>query len=195
MADFVRTLDSTSGDGCQDNPNFKQSERPREHEAMSFTSKIFGMLEAELDSNLSFVFRIASNLTNPGSKEVKPHDTIRVKVLVRNSSDLPLILVQGTIQPALVAEFRPTSFSISNLPPHQLQEIAQIKVRVGAWGEGQLLDDIGTVTVAANADLSGLQFQEWDKPLTRDVRKASDVGPKQASKCFFGLSLPVSKAH
>jgi len=162
---------------------------------MSFTSKIFGMLEAELDSKLSFVFRIASNLTNPGSKVVKPHDTIRVKVLVRNGSDLPLTLVQGTIQPSLVAEFRPTSFSVSNLPPHQLQEVAQIKVRVGPWGERQLLDDIGTVSVAANADLSGLQFQEWNKPLTRDMPKARGAGTEQASKCFFGLSLPISKAQ
>ena len=162
---------------------------------MSFTSQIFSMLEAELGSKLTFVFRIAANLTNPGSKKIKPHDTIRVKVLVRNGSDLPLKLVEGSIQPSLVAEFRPTSFSVSNLPPHQLLEIAQIKVRVGAWGEGQLLDEIGTVSVTANADLSGLQFQEWDKPLTRDMPKTVNRAPREQSKCFFGLSLPVSKAR
>jgi hypothetical protein len=61
---------------------------------------------------------------------------------------------------------------------------------------GSVLDDIGTASLKAAADLSSLQFREWDKPLIQIRPARQDVLARPCSPVVRrrGRGIPLSPA-
>ena len=61
---------------------------------MSIVSRLHGLLDTELSTQLRFTFTIDENLTRPGDRGIRPGDRIRFSVRLCNHSSLPLRSVQ-----------------------------------------------------------------------------------------------------
>jgi hypothetical protein len=73
-------------------------------------------------------------------------------------------------------EFPARPFSLERLGAEQAVRVATIEGRLSrAPRHGPAVDRFGTVSVVVDADLSGLQFQEREKPLVYSRRPASRV--------------------
>jgi hypothetical protein len=134
-----------------------------EEVAMSFSSRVLGVIERELSKQLSFSFR---DLTVDDPARLSLQDNIGFAVWIRNDADFPLSTIWGLIEPTAVTQFRPIRFRIGTLRPRESQQVATIEALIiGQPDHGILLDQLGTVDVSATADLSEIVFAEWDKPL------------------------------
>ena len=133
---------------------------------MSIVSRLQGLLDMELSTQLRFTFTLEENFTRPDDRGIRPGDRIRFSVRLCNHSSLPLRSVQGTICPTPVAWFRLTRFELAVLPPGDVRSVATIEARtLTEPTRGPILDQIGLAYVRATPDLSGIEFQEWGKPL------------------------------
>lgn len=134
---------------------------------MPFANRFYGMLASELRKRLYFSFSIVSNLSRPGSRSIRPLDRFRVKVWVRNDSGLALKRIRGAVRSTLIAEFSEVSFDMPTLAVGEQREIAEIEMVLLETRENPFVfDQVATVSVAAQADLSDFCFREASRPLT-----------------------------
>lgn len=134
---------------------------------MPFTARLFQLLEAELNRHLSFTLSIEKNLENPGSRRIRLHQRFRCRVSIRNNCSIALTQVRGMISATPFAEFRSAAFALPRLEAHEERELARIDViLLEAPPRGSVFDQIATVNVAAQADLSAFQFSDKGRPLT-----------------------------
>ncbi len=128
--------------------------------------QILGMLETELSKQLVVSYTLKKNLSRRRSEVLLPDDRFVFVAHLRNNSGIVIKNIRGSIAPTPFTDFRITKFDVRELQPGQESELAVVRARVTCgFQHGSVLDDIGTATLKAAADLSSLQFEEWDKPL------------------------------
>ncbi len=128
--------------------------------------QILCMLETELSKQLVVSYTLEKNLSRRRSKVLLPNDRFVFVSHLRNNSNILIKNIRGSIAPTQFTEFRIARFDVRELEPGQESQLAVVHARVTCGSQhGSVLDDIGTVTLTAAADLSTLQFREWDKPL------------------------------
>jgi len=133
---------------------------------MANIPQILAMLETELSKQLVFSYNLEENLGRRQSRILLPGDRFLFAAYVRNDSIIPLKDVRGTISPTRSTGFPVTKFRLRELPAGQERRLCVVWARVtGPLQHEPVLNDVGTVTLAATADLSQLQFQERNKPL------------------------------
>ena len=144
--------------------------------------QVLAMLETALSKQLVVSYTLKKNLSRQGSEDLLPDDRFVFVSHLRNNSSITIKDVRGSIAPTPFTAFRITKFNVRELQPGQEIELAVVYARVtGGSRHGSVLNDIGTVTLVANADLSNLQFQEWDKPLIQIRPTAQEVSPSPPS--------------
>lgn len=129
---------------------------------MPFTSRVFRILESELNKNLVFSFSLVDDL-----RGALPPRRFSFKVWVRNNSLISMKNVRGSIAPGPAASFKATTFSVPCLGPHQQFEIARIQAtRLEQTAHGLAFDRVAAVNVVGQADLSDFWFRDANRPLT-----------------------------
>ena len=133
--------------------------------AMSYDSRVLNQLEVELSKRLTFTFCHAAGESTAACRP-RLQDVLELDVWVRNDSEFRLRQVRGTISPSTYVRYRYLEFSVPELLPGDSAHLARIQMLVTALPtHGTVLDQAGSVIVSAVADLSRIEFQEWDKPL------------------------------
>lgn len=139
---------------------------------MSFSSRIYGMIEMEISRQLSFTLAIDTS----HSVAIDPHririgDTVRFSVTARNDADFKIRSIRGGIAPTKSVRFRPVNFVVAELPPGSKAVVATVDAMVTALPQtGSVMDDAATISLSAGADLAHLVFQEWEKPVVFTTR-------------------------
>ena len=150
---------------------------------MPSITQILGMLKTELSKQLVVSYTLKGNLSRRLSKVLLPDDRFVFVSHLRNNSSIAIKDVRGSIAPTQFTDFRIAKFDVSELQPGQESELAVVHARVTCRSlHGSVLDDIGTVTLTAAADLSILQFREWDKPLIQIRPAAREVSARPRSR-------------
>ncbi len=143
---------------------------------MPSITQILGMLKTELSKQLVVSYTLKENLSRQRSKALLPNERFVFVSHLRNNSSIAIKDVRGSIAPTQFTNFRITKFDVRELRPGQESELAVVHARVTCGSlHGSVLDDIGTVTLTAAADLSSLQFREWDKPLIQIRPAAQEI--------------------
>lgn len=140
---------------------------------MSFSSRIFGMIEMELSRQLSFTLTLQETGRRLGvdPRGIRVGDTVRFKVTARNDADFKIRSIRGGISPTRFIDFEPLNFLIAELQPGSGVVVATIDAHVlGLPQRGQLVDQFASISLSAGADLSNFIFQEWEKPVTYVAR-------------------------
>jgi hypothetical protein len=128
---------------------------------MPLTDRVFRAFESELVKHLTFTFTIVKRVDSSGTAKN------RFKVWMRNNSTVVLKNVRGSIGPGPAAEFKYTSFFISNLGPRKECEIAQIDAAILEPMHNRFaFDRMATVNVSGEADLSTFRFKDTGRALT-----------------------------
>jgi hypothetical protein len=165
---------------------------------MSFSSRIFGMIEMELSKQLSFTLTLkeTDHALGADPRRVRIGDTIRFTVTGRNDAEFRLRSIRGGITPCKYVQFRPTNFVITEMPGGSTALVATIDALVLAIPErGNLMDQVATISLSAGADLSNLVFQEWEKPVnyaTRSDQRSPDRGIVMGNSRTRSGSIPLS---
>ncbi len=147
---------------------------------MPNVTQILAMLETELSKQLAVSYTLKKNLSRQQSKALLPDDKFVFACYLRNNSSIAIGNVYGSIVPTQFTDFRMTKFDVKKLQPGQEIELAVVHARVTCSSRhGSVVNDIGTVTLTATADLSSLRFQESDKPLVQ-IRPAAQETPRRA---------------
>ncbi|MCP3979842.1 MAG: hypothetical protein GY716_11085 [bacterium] len=132
---------------------------------MSYTPRIYSLIQGELCKQIAFTFSVLRNHSRPGAANLAPGDRFRFSVDVTNNSDLTLTLHSGTIAPGLAAEFRQESFA-ETLAPREKKRLVVVEGEIVRLARGvNLFDQIGKVSVSIKADLSDVRFRESERPL------------------------------
>ena len=142
---------------------------------MSFSSRIFGMIEMELGKQLSFTLTLQETDCKLGAdpRRIRIGDTIRFNITGRNDADFKIHSICGGIAPSRFVRFRPVNFIVAELPSGTTAVVATIDARVVAMPErGDLVDQLASISLSAGADLSNLVFQEWEKPVVFATRSS-----------------------
>jgi len=140
---------------------------------MSFSSRIFGMIEMEMSRRLSFTLNLKETGQRLGvdARRIRPGDEIRFEVTARNDADFKIRSIRGALAPSRFVRFRPAHFLVAELLPGTQAVVATVDAQVMALPErGQLVDQLASISLSAGADLSNLVFQEWEKPLVYVAR-------------------------
>ena len=145
--------------------------------------QILCMLETELSKQLVVSYTLKENLSRRRSKVLLPDDRFVFVSHLRNNSSIAIKDVRGSIAPTQFTDFRIAKFDVSELQPGQESELAVVHARVTCGSQhGSVLNDIGTVTLTAAADLSSLQFQEADKALIQIRPAAQEISARPGSR-------------
>jgi hypothetical protein len=133
---------------------------------MPFTARVFRILEAELNAKLSFPFSIVENVTRPGARTIRPGESFRFRVCVRNDSAIAMKNLRGAIHPTRFARFAVTPFQVDTLGPHVEVEITTLEALILQMpAGGPSFDQLATVNFVSQADLSKFSFEDRDRPL------------------------------
>jgi len=146
---------------------------------MSTSSRVFRLMEAELNRSLAFSFSIVGQerLTNGAGQVVLP-ERFRFKVWVRNNSGLAIQKVIGSITPSIAATFDSTTFRIPHLGPRQHREVAEIAAIRGAVAiDRHTLNRVAAISVKCEVDLSGFRFTDTYRPLPYEQPAAPERRP------------------
>ncbi len=157
--------------------------------------RILAMLETELSKQLVVSYTLKENLSRQRSKALLPNDRFVFVSHLRNNSSIAIKNVRGSIAPTQFTDFRIAKFDVRELQPGQESELAVVHARVTCGSQhGSVLNGIGTVTLTATADLSSLQFQEWDKPLIQIRPAAQELFARPRSRVVRRRvrSIPLS---
>ena len=124
-------------------------------------SRVFGILDLELNQHLSFAFSIQENVTRPGSSWVRPGDRFYFLVWAINNSAIPLKSLQGTVNQTTFTQFETASFVLSQLGPNKRKRVAFIEATaVARFGKSGLrVDQIGRVQASSSVDLSRFRIE------------------------------------
>jgi len=124
-------------------------------------SRVFGILDLELNRHLSFAFSIEENLTRPGSTWVRPGDRFRFRVWAINDSAIPLKSLNGTVSPTNFTHFDKTTFVLPQLAPKRRKLVGSIEATVvPRFGRSELrVDQIGRVRATSSVDLSRFRIE------------------------------------
>jgi hypothetical protein len=167
--------------------------------AVPFANRVYSLLESELRKNLTFSFSIVENLSRPTSRQIRPLDRFRIKIWVRNDSALDLRSIRGVIRPTAAAEFSSVAFEVSNLAPRAQREIAVIEATLIEVRPSPLVfNQLATVSVNAQPDLSNFCFRDTSRPLTF-VHQTSAKGAREhapaltTARCVNPLPARPSK--
>ncbi len=132
------------------------------------TPQTLGMLEMELSKQLVVSYTLKENLSRRRSTDLLPDDDFVFVSHLRNNSNIVIKNIRGSIAPTQFTEFRIARFDVRELEPGQESQLAVVHARVTRGSRhGSVVDNIGSVTLTAAADLSILRFREWNKPLIR----------------------------
>ena len=126
---------------------------------MSFSSRIFGMIEMELSKQLSFTLTLqeTDRVLGTDSRRIRLGDTIRFTVTGRNDADFTIRSIRGGVAPSRFVRFRPVNFGVAELRPGRTVVVATIEALVVALPErGMLTDQVAKISLSAGADLSNL---------------------------------------
>lgn len=146
---------------------------------MSFSSRIYGMIEMELSRQLSFTLALDTRHTpNIDPRRIRIGDAIRFSVTARNDADFKIRSIRGGVAPTACVRFRPVNFVIPELPPGAFAVVATLDALVTALPKtGTVMDQAATISLSAGADLAHLVFQEWDKPVVFCARSGERPAP------------------
>ena len=156
---------------------------------MSFSSRIFGMIEMELSKQLSFTLTLQETDRKLGAdpRRIRVGDTIRFSVTARNDAEFKIRSIRGGVAPSHFVRFRPVNFVVAELPSGTKAVVATIDALVVSLPErGVLMDHVATISLSAGADLSNLVFQEWEKPVVFVTR--SGERPTRGGGIVMGSS-------
>ncbi len=158
---------------------------------MTFTYRIFSVLESELRKFLSFSCVLDSHHSRPGDMRLRPGDRVRFRVWVRNDSGLKVVEIKGSVHASPLAQFARAEFDLARLDPGENREIAAIEALVYELPpSGSGLDQLATVNISASADLSAFRFRDSARPLGF-VQKLSET----ATRTPGSAPRPVAQAR
>ncbi len=145
--------------------------------------QILAMLETELSKQLVVSYSLKERLSPQRSRLLLPDDTFVFVCRLRNNSSITIKDVRGSIAPTRFTDFRIRQFGLRELRPGQESELAVVQARVTCdFRHGSVMNDIGTVTLTAAADLSSVRFQESDRPLIQIRPAAQEISARPRSR-------------
>ncbi len=157
-------------------------------------------VERELAGGLVYTFSILENVTRPGAGKIRIFDRFRIRVSVANRTSIPLRDLRGVIARTDLADFEPRPFQLDRLEPQATAQLAEIEARiVREPGSTFLMDQVGVVSACAVADLSTLEYQEWDKPLVHGDSYSLNGGRATRPRAenddnpFWGPTIPLAR--
>jgi hypothetical protein len=138
---------------------------------MSIADRALRAFETELLKHLSFAFTALRSVDPAGQPRT------RLRVWMRNNSNIVLTEVRGSICPADGGSFPYTTFHVDRLPPAREVEVARIEAKLGVPAEPRFaLDGIATVNVSGSVDLTGFRFKEAARGLTYVAARLAQDG-------------------
>lgn len=130
------------------------------------TSELQRLVERELAQGLRYTFEVVANLSRPDAEKIQIFDRFRFVVIATNTSVIPVRELRGVVARTDLTEFAPVSVELDRLDNGASRTIATIETRiVREPGETFLREQIGVISASAFADLSAIEFTEWDKPI------------------------------
>ena len=124
------------------------------------------LVERELAEGLRYTFQVIANLTRPEAPKIQIFDQFRFIVIASNHSAIPIRELKGVVARTDLTEFSPVSIELDRLECGESRTIATIESRIVREPDATFLrDQIGVISASAFADLSAIEFTEWDKPI------------------------------
>lgn len=148
------------------------------------------LVERELAEGLRYTFQVVANLTRPDAQKIQIFDQFQFVVIASNHSVIPVRDLKGVVARTDLTEFSPVSIELDRLDTGASRTIATIETRIVREPDATFLrDQIGVISASAFADLSAIEFTEWDKPivpsraieLPRDAFAQADMEPQVGS--------------
>jgi len=135
---------------------------------MAMTSRLFQVLENELNRLVVFSYKIARRMDGGES----PRTALRL--WLRNDAPVALRNLHGAIVPCATARFARTPFRVPTLRPGEEVEIARIQAEIRGVEDGRFtLGQLAEVSFSSEVDLAGFCFADRARPVSYAQRTAS----------------------
>jgi hypothetical protein len=126
---------------------------------MAIADRALRAFECELVKHITFTYTVMRAFDSAGSPRT------RLRMWMRNNSNIALTSLRGSIGPGESVSFRYTTFHVERLAPGAEVEIARIEATISGPVERRF-ENLATVNVSGSVDLATFRFKDTSRNAT-----------------------------